>query len=686
MGDCSKDIMTPAAPRSSILLVLTALLGGAGPGAGQAPVQDTTWNGADVLRLVDEARAIRQASAVDTALQGYEARAQGFVYFYLDRADEEEHTLIKTDQVALEVYWRAPDETRQRIVGMRDEKSLPTNIRYHLDHLTVVQDDFGDLIRLGDGDEVAAVVHPVAPGADRLYDYRLGPRTTLTYPGLPEPKRVQQIQVRPRDPEQPGFVGTLYVDLDASAIVRMAFTFTAASYVDPYLDYIRISLDNGLWMGRHWLPYRQEVELRRELPQLDFMAGSIIRGRWEISDYVFNPDMTDVLFRGPRVTAVPQAQREAYAFDDPLFSDLESVGLASSEELDEIRDQARSMAMGSALSGLSPFRVHASSVSDLVRYNRAEGWTVGAGLTLRLRDQPFRVRGGYAFGAERPWLVGEAERSWGDHGVELSGFWNRTRDLGPLSGASGLINSIASLGGEDYRDLFWTSGGRGTWTGPAGGDRTVSASLTVQRTRSTSLTVGDEDTVFRPVLPVDAGVQSVLELGLLRPDDGTGLFWELRVRGGYLGDLYGGADALVGWSRKGPSRVLHAEVTLRGGWIADQAPRQELMLLGGRGTLPGFAYRGAVADRYTLARAWIGRSVLAPWVSVRATAALGWSRLDGRPMPDGWVGNPDPGLRGSLGVGVDLLWESLQLDVARGLGDGDWTFFVSVAPRFHPWL
>ena len=82
----------------------------------------------------------------------------------------------------------------------------------------------------------------------------------------------------------------MYLDRATAAIVRMSFTFTPASYVDSYLDYIRISLDNSLWMGRYWLPYRQEVELRREMPILDFMAGSIIRGRFEIGDYEFNPD------------------------------------------------------------------------------------------------------------------------------------------------------------------------------------------------------------------------------------------------------------------------------------------------------------------------------------------------------------------------------------------------------------
>ncbi|MEJ2539051.1 MAG: hypothetical protein P8188_03535 [Gemmatimonadota bacterium] len=626
------------------------------------------------------------ASAGDSTLQGYEARAQGFVYFFLDRDDEEEHTLIKADQLELEVYWRAPDETRQRIVGMRDEEALPTNIRYHLDHLTVVQDDFGDLIRLGDGDEVAAVIHPVAPGAEALYDYRLGDRSTLSYPGLPEPVRVQQVPVRPRNPELPGFVGTLYVDLGTSAIVRMAFTFTAASYVDPYLDYIRISLDNGLWMGRHWLPYRQEVELRRELPQLDFMAGSIIRGRWQISDYTFNPETADALFRGPRVTAAPPEARQSFDFRDPLYSDLDAGGLAPSEELEEIRDQARSMGLGSALEGLAPFRLYTPSVSDVIRYDRSEGWRLGAGATLRLGPVPLRLMGGVALGPERPWATLESEWSSGRHSVEMRTFWNRTVDLGPLPGASGVVNTVAALGGSDYRDLYWSSGGTVGWSTPAGGQRRLGVSGTIQEVRSATLAVDDEDTAFRPVLPVSPGTHGFLDLTLESPDVGSGAFGKLRLRTGRLDETYLRADARVGWSRRGPSRTLDTQVTLDAGWVGANAPLQELYLLGGRGTIPGFDYRGAVGDRYLLGQAWVGRSLAAPWVSVRATGALGWSELGARPVPDGWIGDPDPGVRTSLGLGLDVLWDTLRFDVARGIPGGDWSFFVSLAPRFHPWL
>jgi hypothetical protein len=638
------------------------------------------------LELVRAARSVRQASASDSTLQSYQARAQGFVYFFLDRDDEVEHTLIKADQLELEVYWRAPDETRQRIIGMRDEEVLPTDINYHLDHLTVVQDDFGDLIRVGDGDEVAAVIHPVAPGAQGLYDYRLGPRSSIDYPGLPEPVRVQQVQVRPKDPEGPGFVGTLYIDTRGGAIVRMAFTFTAASYVDPYLDYIRISLDNGLWMGRHWLPYRQEVELRREMPQIDFMAGSIIRGRWEISDYEFDRALPDLLFQGPRVTALPERTREAYAFQDSLFSDLEAGGLAPSEELEEIQEQARSMALGNALNGLAPFRLYTSSVSDVVRYNRAEGLLLGAGASLRIAGLPIQGMGGFAFGPERPWAKLGSRWSMGSGEVRAEGFWNRTEDIGPIPGASGVINSLATLGGEDYQDLYWTSGGSLAVTVPAGGRRRLRIAGTLQDVGSAALSVDDEDTVFRPVLPVDEGTQALLDVTLELPDLGDGPFGHLRLRGGTLDRGYLAAEVLTGWSRRGPARTVSAEVSLQGGWVDAAAPVQELQLLGGRGTLPGFPYRGAVADQYLVARGWVGRPVVAPWLSVRGTAAAGWSELDRRAVPEGWVGDPDPGVRSSLGLGIDLLWETLRFDVARGLPDGEWTLFVSIAPRFHSWL
>ncbi|MSR36572.1 MAG: hypothetical protein EXR95_08010, partial [Gemmatimonadetes bacterium] len=297
----------PASPAAA--LVLVALLA---PPRARAQEQDG-WNAPEALALIARARDARQADAVDHERRAYQATATGHVFFLADRPTTGERTLIKADQIAIEVYWRAPRATRQRIIGQRDQKVLPTNIRYHLDHLTVVQDDFGDVILIGDGDEVSSVAHPAAAGSEGIYDFALGDAIAIAFPEGGE-VQVQEIRVRPRALDRPGFVGSVYVDRASAAVVRMTFTFTPASYVDSYLDYIRISLDNSLWEGRWWLPYKQEIEIRRELPQLDFLVGSVIRGRFDVGDYVLNPDLPDDLFTTNRVTIVPEAERRAYAF------------------------------------------------------------------------------------------------------------------------------------------------------------------------------------------------------------------------------------------------------------------------------------------------------------------------------------------------------------------------------------
>ncbi|HKK93881.1 MAG TPA: hypothetical protein VJ925_10630, partial [Longimicrobiales bacterium] len=303
-------------PRSSPVrapvLLLAALLsiGPIGPGESRLRAQepDTAvlarvgggWNAPAALDLVDRARATRAGTRSEEGLRSYSAEADGYVYFYIDRPEVEERTLIRTDQLALEVLWRTPGLTRQRIVGRRNEESLPTTIRYHLDHLSVVQDEFEDVIRLGDGDEVSDVTHPVAPGAEQVYDYRVADSLTLSFGGAQQ-VRVYELQVRPKRPDLPGFVGTVYLDRERASIVRMAFTFTPASYVDPYVDYIRISLDNALWLDEFWLPYRQEAEIRRELPELDFLAGSVIRARFRVGDYRFNVPLPETVFGGRKV-------------------------------------------------------------------------------------------------------------------------------------------------------------------------------------------------------------------------------------------------------------------------------------------------------------------------------------------------------------------------------------------------
>ncbi len=655
---------------------------------------------------MEQARARRAVPRADSGLTSYRARAKGFVYFYLDRRDSGERNLVKTDQLALDIYWAAPDRTKQHIVGMRDASSLPNNIRYHLDHLTVVQDEFGDIIRLGDGDEVQDVPHPAAPGSDAVYDFRLQDSLSIKLSGRSEPIRVYEIQVRPKDFDVPAFVGSLFIDRESAAIVRMSFTFTPSSYVDRRLDYIRISLDNGLWEGRYWLPHEQRLEIRRQLPEIDFPTGGVIRGVLRIGDYHFNEELPDIFFAGRPVVSFPDDARERFPFDQPLDSELEAEGLDSPAELEDLRRTALELVGTRRLSGLPGVRLRLENASSLLRYNRAEGLRLGAGLVWTPTPETrFEMDAGYAFARARPSggvaLEGPLSKRL-EGRVEL--FHERLRDLDPGSGVSGAMNTLhATLADIDYLDPYFASGGQVELSGPLGDRWRLAGSVLVERQRAATLAIsagsgpdaggdgsrGDED--FRPVRTVPAGALGEARITVTRSAlEGASHSW--------------GAEASVGlgtWDSElylRPRLEIEARRSLFGdsgaridagtafGLALGSPPPQRLFLIGGAGTIPGYAYRSFGGDRYWTAGAEASVGVAGPWLRPRLLAYVGWAAAGGTAPPADWATRPTDGLRASVGAGLGLFHDILRVDVAHGLDGGEWQTLVSVRPHLRDFL
>jgi len=60
--------------------------------------------------------------------------------------------------------------------------------------------------------------------------------------------------VRPRDESAARIVGAVYIDTASAQVVRMAFAFTHAAYLDKELEDISIVLENALVADRYWLP------------------------------------------------------------------------------------------------------------------------------------------------------------------------------------------------------------------------------------------------------------------------------------------------------------------------------------------------------------------------------------------------------------------------------------------------
>ena len=669
------------------------------PSAGSAQAQ-SGWNSERALELVQQARSLRQATAIDSAFQSYQADARGFVYFFIDRTDSDQNMLVKTDQLALEVFWRAPDQTKQRLVGRRDAKELPTNINYHLDHLTVVQDDFGDRIRLGDGDEVEAVIHPVAPRADLIYDYRLADSLSVMLPSPAPEIRVYELEIRPKDPETPSVIGSLFLERTTGAIVRMSLTFTPASYVDEKLDYIRISMDNSLWDGKYWLPYNQEVELRREVPIIAFLGGSVIRGRFEIRNYRFNPELPETLFLGARVTSVPAVQRRSFPFESGLYDQLSDEGLDPSPQIEAIREQARAVLGERYLSGLNQSRLHVPSVSSLYRYNRAEGSFVGASTSLQL-GSTWRLlsRGGYAFGRSDGQFAVEGRASTSPGGLNLGVWWNELQNAGGgLPGASPAVNTLSALVTDrDYTDPYFTSGAAVRYGWSRGATSSLEVGAAWIRHRSGMNVVNDglggepatEAGIGRPVMSVDEGDDRAVEVTYSTRTAARGFVSSATARLGRIEDQpYASFSWATTLRREFHQRATALEAGLRLGISTENAPVQTLFLLGGRHTLPGYSFRSFIGNRMALLRVEASQAVLAPWIKVHIFGAAGMTAFDRSTVPDpDWLRPSTNGMKSSAGLGLKLGWDLLRFDVGRGLNDGgDWEFVSSVQRRFWEWL
>jgi hypothetical protein len=273
----------------------------------------------------------------DSGLHSYRGRAHGTVLFLAQIGPDPAAAprLVKADQLDVEVYWEAPNRSTQNIVAWRDRLYLPTDIRYHRDHLGIVTNDFGDAIRLGEGDEVRDVAHPLMPGGPALYDYAL--TDSLVIQGADRLITVYELQVRPKDPAQPLVVGTLYLDTKSAALVRFRFGFTPPAYLDRDLADISVVLESALFEQRYWLPFHQEIEIRRRTAWLDFPFRTIIRGRWEIGEYDLEAVLPQNVFSAGPYGGLRQPAPGDSGWGGPIDSAVATAEAPPRADLETIR-------------------------------------------------------------------------------------------------------------------------------------------------------------------------------------------------------------------------------------------------------------------------------------------------------------------------------------------------------------
>src|SRR5881409_1437086 len=656
---------TPGMDRRPVLAVLAlGVLLRPAPAAAQA------WNSDAALALARRAVLRRGGAVADSSLHDYKAQAHGFLFFLgaFGQGLADPPRLVKADQLELEVYWRAPASSKQRVIGWRDQAQLPTDINYHRDHLGIIQNNFGAAMRLGEGDEVRDVPHPLSAAGPDIYDFALGDTTTIM---LPEREvRVVTLRVRPKDFGLPRIVGTLYLDAETADLVRMAFNFTPRSYLDAELEDVSIVLDNALWERRYWLPYRQEIEIRRRATWLDVPVRGIIRARWEIDGYVLNLGLANSWFAGDEITFLPKAERDSFPWKEPLGAALQDIAEpVRQNDLERVRAEVEQIAGRRVLTGLKGRRLGVRGVSDLLHANRVEGLAAGAGVVVRGGGERRELRGraSYGFADQRAKGALSAVGRRGRSALEVIAY-REVRDVGDAPVIAPLFNSIASQEfGRDYGDYYLAEGARLTYRHGVGVRGEWRASAGREYIGSLAVVAAPANGSFRWNPPLgDRGVD-VGQLAFERRSEGFAVRRDLHVETVIEGGRVDGGATYLRFSGAGhvllPTGATRLLVRAQGGVASGDLPAHRAFVLGGRGTLLGDPFRAWGGRNVALVHLeWrvpvpflslgVGTYARTPRVlTVAPYVACGWSAHPVAGTP--WVAAS--GTRTTLGIGFEWL-------------------------------
>ncbi len=476
-------------------------------------------------------------------------------------------------------------------------------------------------------------------------------------------------------------------------------SFTRAALIDKALEDLSIVLEIQLVGGRFWLPSRQEIEIRRTGTWLDYPIRAIISGRWEIGNYRFNLSPAPVLFAGPEIIQAPPALLKQYEWHGAILDSLPpDVRMATDKDVARVQEEARELVRAQALRRAQHLSISARNVSDLVRFDRAEGLSIGEGIS-----KPFGnglsgvVRARY--GIDDRQALGSTALAWTEpSGAGLRVFAMRDlRDVGDVAERSSVVNSIAAQEfGSDYTDPYlvravglrgeediggfrWHASGSYEWQSPVSVRATpvtghFEPTIAARDEHASRWTLGidrpETDWLFGTSLAGTSEMRVVVPYGM-RPADGSNL---TTVRGVIT------ADVERAW---GAQRFVSATTAagLFGGPPHALIPPQELVYLGGPITGPGYDYHSLVTTfGVTEHLEWRSPAPFFPFSLGRFGRVPAHGEI--APYFHAIVVNGFEGLGGgvypSVGVGYLLPFDLVRIDVARGLRNGRWTFSIDV--------
>jgi hypothetical protein len=605
-------------------LALAALCAVAGPLSAQ---QDTTTY-ADSATVALVARARARHARQDSLVRDYRATVVTRLDFSVGRSRFARQLSLVAHETTARVAWHAPNDLKVEMLGARTKASTligGARSRGRPDRDARVEVSFGgrpwfvpralgDSIRLLGVPETAAL-HPLGPGGERWYRYRITDSVTMRLPG--HTVRAIAIRVEPKALGPSLVAGDMWVDAESADVVRLMVRFVgeylweapdgdtprdsaqarkATRWAQRFVS-VDADLEYALLENRYWMPYRQMLDLTAEI---DFLVrgAAPLRTVTTFQDYeintgaplVFNapPDSSADADQGRlvcpacgpdsarthrpaevgflrigawsggrwEVDVPPRDSLTAYPWRDTLR--LEQDPAEAERVRRVVADLGRlSEHLPDAYLGRRRFGLSWEQVGGVGRLNRVEGFSAGLGVQLRpgASFTALLASGRYGFADQR--LTGALtwRRDAPDGVFELETF-RSVLEAEPWTRGLSLGNTLnATFAAHDDADYYLAAwGGRVAYTPYHGALGDVGLALSYERHRSMVTEAGSAVNDFFGGSGVMPPNPAVVEGDFVR-----GLVSPRRRLG--AADLRLGLEGLVGKSGSGVR-----------GWVAAQIP------------------------------------------------------------------------------------------------------------------
>lgn len=636
------------------------LLTGAALSAAPVAVQDTVpFADTATRQLVEQAMARHRSQ--DSVVRDYTARINYRLSVSLGRRKWAMPPIAAVEEQAGRIQWEYPNNLRVDIDGTRFKARNPSwRMESTFDSPWFVPRGLGDSVRVFGNDfpEVAAI-HPLSSEGPSYYRYAAG--DTLSISTGSSTLRVAAITVTPSRPAPSLVAGRLWVDLASAEVVRFTFKYvgtglwavpegptakdtaearTANKWANRILS-IDADLEYALQENRYWMPYRQVLSGRVQIPIIsDIVIPFDATTTFE--DYEINTGKAVVFHLPPPDTTLDRLTREERrARMDTLRQERSGRwpdSLAARERGGEMpgggrfeirrppRDSLRSYAgwedsltldrsaqddaqlretqadlarmaekLDRQITGYQTAGVALERLSDIYRNNRVQGQSLGFGYAVRLPPDFTSVYGSARYGlADGRFLARLALiRDAPEGKVTVAGYRDIV-DADPFSKGLTIGNSLrAAVFARDDGDYFEAIGGSAAWERPlkTGLDLTLTGRLESQRSVATQGSSWFNDLIggqgeFLPNAPVLEGTMGTLG-ARLDGISGRGTWWlatdALIGEGQTTGRFLAQFRQRFG-GRNGLDLKASAGVT-----TSDPAPQAELRA-GGSATVRGFDY------------------------------------------------------------------------------------------------